>query len=85
MLVVAWNRPLSAPLLHLELGLSRTEERLTKFTGSLTGCPVILGFVCKLKIGEFSQAPVAHDCNPSYSGGRDQEDQGSKPTLANSL
>jgi hypothetical protein len=21
-----------------------------------------------------SQAPVAHTCNPSYSGGRDQED-----------
>jgi hypothetical protein len=26
-----------------------------------------------------SQAPVAHACNPSYSGGRDQEDQGPKP------
>jgi hypothetical protein len=23
--------------------------------------------------------PVAHTCNPSYSGGRDQEDRGSKP------
>jgi hypothetical protein len=22
---------------------------------------------------------VAHACNPSYSGGRDQEDHGSKP------
>jgi hypothetical protein len=22
---------------------------------------------------------MAHACNPSYSGGRDQEDQGSKP------
>jgi hypothetical protein len=31
-----------------------------------------------------SQAPVAHPCNPSYSGGRDQEDSGSKPTWANS-
>jgi hypothetical protein len=28
---------------------------------------------------------VAHACNPNYSGGRDQEDQGSKPALANSL
>jgi hypothetical protein len=28
--------------------------------------------------------PVAHFCNPSYSGGRDQEDRGSKPALANS-
>jgi hypothetical protein len=31
-----------------------------------------------------SQAPVAHAYNPSYSGGRDQEDQGSKPDWANS-
>jgi hypothetical protein len=23
--------------------------------------------------------PVAYACNPSYSGGRDQEDPGSKP------
>jgi hypothetical protein len=29
-------------------------------------------------------ASVAHACNPSYSGGRDQEDCGSKPALANS-
>jgi hypothetical protein len=28
---------------------------------------------------------LAHDCNPSYSGGRDQEDCGSKPAGANSL
>jgi hypothetical protein len=27
---------------------------------------------------------VAHICNPSYSGGRDQEDQGLKPAQANS-
>jgi hypothetical protein len=26
-----------------------------------------------------SQVPVAQACNPSYSGGRDQEDRGSKP------
>jgi hypothetical protein len=31
------------------------------------------------------QAPVAHTCNPSYSGGRDQEDRSSKPAQANSL
>jgi hypothetical protein len=29
--------------------------------------------------------PVAYACNPSYSGSRDQEDCGSKPTQANSL
>jgi hypothetical protein len=28
--------------------------------------------------------PVAHACNPSYSGGRDQEDLGLKPAQANS-
>jgi hypothetical protein len=28
---------------------------------------------------------VAHACNPSYSGGRDQEDCSSKPACANSL
>jgi hypothetical protein len=27
---------------------------------------------------------VAHACNPSYSGGRDQEDYSSKPAQANS-
>jgi hypothetical protein len=31
-----------------------------------------------------SQEPVAHTCHPSYSGGRDQEDHGSKPAWANS-
>jgi hypothetical protein len=30
-----------------------------------------------------SQAPVAHACNPRYSRGRDQEDQGSMPVQAN--
>jgi hypothetical protein len=29
-------------------------------------------------------APVAHACNPSYSGGRDQEVHSSKPAQANS-
>jgi hypothetical protein len=27
---------------------------------------------------------VAHTCNPSYSGGRDQEDNGFKPAQTNS-
>jgi hypothetical protein len=31
-----------------------------------------------------SWVPVAHICNPSYSGGRDQEDHSSKPARANS-
>jgi hypothetical protein len=28
--------------------------------------------------------PVAHTCNPSYSGGRDQGDHSSRPASANS-
>jgi hypothetical protein len=32
----------------------------------------------------YSQVPVAHAYNPSYSGGRDQEDGGSKPAGGNS-
>jgi hypothetical protein len=32
----------------------------------------------------YSWVLVAHTCNPSYSGGREQEDQGSKPAQANS-
>jgi hypothetical protein len=29
-------------------------------------------------------APVAYTCNPSYSGGRNQEDHGLKPAWTNS-
>jgi hypothetical protein len=32
-----------------------------------------------------SPATVAPSCNSSYSGGRDQEDHGSKPAQANSF
>jgi hypothetical protein len=34
--------------------------------------------------GKHSQAREAHTSNPSYSGGRDQEDCGSRPALINS-
>jgi hypothetical protein len=37
-----------------------------------------------LKIIHFGWVPVAHACNPSYSGVRDQDDLGSKPAWANS-
>jgi hypothetical protein len=43
----------------------------------------MLGFYCKIDIT--SWAPVAHACNSNYSGGRDQEDHGSKPARANSF
>jgi hypothetical protein len=35
--------------------------------------------------GGGSQTPVAHICNPSYLGGRDQKDRGSKSAWTNSL
>jgi hypothetical protein len=44
----------------------------------------ILGRWLKKKL-QRSWAPVAHTCNPSYSGDRDQEDCGLKPVRANSL
>jgi hypothetical protein len=37
------------------------------------------------RMKEKSWAPVAHSCNLSYSGGRDQEDCSLKPAQANSL
>jgi hypothetical protein len=37
-----------------------------------------------LKNGLGNPEPVTHACNPSYSGGRDQEDHGLKPAWANS-
>jgi hypothetical protein len=40
-----------------------------------------LNFLMK-EMGELG--PVAHTCNPSYSGGRDLEDLGLKPAQANS-
>jgi hypothetical protein len=40
----------------------------------------IVAFI-KVLIG---RVPVAHACNPSYPGGRDQENCGSKPAWANS-
>jgi hypothetical protein len=32
---------------------------------------------------KIKRVPVAHSCNPSYSGGRDQEDLSSRPAWAN--
>jgi hypothetical protein len=35
------------------------------------------------RLQEISQVPMAHTCNSSYSGSRDQEVLGSKPVWAN--
>jgi hypothetical protein len=49
----------------------------------LTSLCVVLVLV-HLRMQDCSQVPVAHACNPGYSGGRDQEDCGSKSAWANS-
>jgi hypothetical protein len=38
----------------------------------------------KLLKKRVDQVPVAHTCNPSFLGGRDQGDHGLKPAWANS-
>jgi hypothetical protein len=38
-----------------------------------------------LRLFKECAVPVAHTCDPSASGGRDQEDDGLKPALANSF
>jgi hypothetical protein len=45
---------------------------------------VVIAILYENKKHIISWAPVAHACNPSYSGGRDQEDWSSKPASANS-
>jgi hypothetical protein len=42
----------------------------------------VLTFICILR--EYKPGMVAHTCNTSYCGGRDQEDQGSRPDWAKS-
>jgi hypothetical protein len=54
------------------------ERKTEKQDGSWRGC------VTNLKKSH-SWAPVAQNCTPNYSGGRDQEDCDSKPAWANSL
>jgi hypothetical protein len=44
----------------------------------------VLFFYKKKKKIEINQVLVAHACNSSYSGGKDQEDCSSKPSQANS-
>jgi hypothetical protein len=57
-----------------------------KSDGGYTGVSLLvhLGNVAFKKIFG-SLALVVHACNPSYSGGRNQEDGGSKPAQENSL
>jgi hypothetical protein len=52
-------------------------------TSSSTLCSHKYTTNASLKFCGSSKALVAHACNPSYSGGSNQEDRGSKPAWAN--
>jgi hypothetical protein len=59
------------------LGDAKTERKQEDWGSFQEWC--LGGPVSKFLLG---QTPVVHACNPSYSGGRDQEDRGLKPTQA---
>jgi hypothetical protein len=57
-------------------------------SGSVVSAPLVektilflIDFDTLVKNQWTGQVPVAHGCNPNYSGGRNQEDHGSKPAL----
>jgi hypothetical protein len=54
-------------------GMAPVVECLLSSEFKLQYCPLLK------KTEKRSQAPVVHACNPSYIGGRDQEDLGWKP------
>jgi hypothetical protein len=52
---------------------------------SIPGLNFLSSFPETAKKGVTCWVPMAYGYNPSYSGGRDQEDHGLKPAWANSL
>jgi hypothetical protein len=46
--------------------------------------PMLVPCSLSVKISELSRVWMTHAYNPSYSGGRDQEDHSSKPAWTNS-
>jgi hypothetical protein len=54
-------------------------------TNFLMGCLFPIDLLKSFKKCFLSLVLVARTCNPCYSGGRDQKDQGLKPAWANSL
>jgi hypothetical protein len=61
-------------------GLSSGTTLHGKLRAILYGSQVKFPIIIEDQASE-ERAPVAHACNPRYSGGRDQEDHGSRPTL----
>jgi hypothetical protein len=69
---------------QFEASLGKKLVRSISKTNQKTKRKTIRTKILKIKLKK-SQMLVAHAYNPSYSGGRDQEDHDSKPALANSL
>jgi hypothetical protein len=66
--------------LSLEMVIDYSPKSIKMARGMLEKQTRLYGFriLKTLKLTP-SQVLVAHACNPSYSGGRDQEDRGLKP------
>jgi hypothetical protein len=62
-------------------GIAQVVEHLLSKYKVLRSIPLHLNkmFIKKVKEG---QVPVAHNCNPRYSGGRDRDDYNSRPAWA---
>jgi hypothetical protein len=64
----------------------KNEEKLKVFLGKQKWSLPLVDQDLFLTYKKYSRswAPVAHSCNPSYPGGRDQEDPGLRPAWTNS-
>jgi hypothetical protein len=77
-------------LLRLRIAVSQNslpgvlEEFFHSFSVSLFSFYFVTSTVQDILKNYSHWAWVAHTCNPSYSGGKDQEDCGSKPGQTNS-
>jgi hypothetical protein len=65
-------------------GCNSVAEHMLSFVRALDLLPSTTSKEKKKKERK-KKTPVAHACNSSYSGGRDQEDHGLKPAWANSF
>jgi hypothetical protein len=72
-------------------GKESLPSAFSTFVFNLIGCSFFISIVKLRKPAhgdsrafknDYEPVLVAHTCNPSYSGGRDQEDHNSKPALA---
>jgi hypothetical protein len=84
---VLYHLSLSAipKLQGLELLSIHSSTELNPQPYSFSNMPCSTDNLAYIKILQHGQAAVVQACNPSYSGGRDQEDHSLKPAGANSF